>query len=656
MPLSAPRLDDRSFQDLVDDAKRFVQERCPHWTDHNVSDPGVTLIEAFAWMTDLLLYRLNRVPDRLYVTFLDLLGVSLFPPTAARVDVDFRLSAPQDAVVVVPAGTVVATARSAADEPVGFTTLHDLEVVPGQVKLVGTGTGDDPIEDRTSRLGMATVVPFADPPVEGDALYVGFDQSLPGHTVLLTLACEEGRGHGIEPDRPPLRWEALTADGWAACDVARDTTLGLNVNGQVELHVPAGHTTRPLAGRPEGGQQGDGRSLGLLRCRVVRHPDIKPYTESPGIRSLEGAVVGATVEAINAETVEDEVLGHSSGVAGQELTLEHAPVIPSDEPFVIQVVREGETEEWSIRANFADSRPDDRHFTLDRMAGVVRFGPIVREADGTVRNLGAVPAKGAVLRVPRYRHGGGVRGNVAPGAISVLRTSIPLVASVSNRRAARGGVDGETVAEAKVRGPVQLRTRNRAVTAEDFEALAREAAPDIRRVRCIADSEGDDPAGVRVLIVPAVTSPDGRLRLDDLLPSDEACATIQAYLDERRLVGTRVRVEPAQYTGVRVRARVSAEAHAEPGAVAEAARTALYRHFNPIAGGDAGRGWPFGRAVRIGEAYGVLQGLAGLDVVEHLELLSVDLGTGDAEDAGNVLELYPNELVLSYEHEVEVVG
>src|SRR5215468_9004673 len=84
MPLPAPNLDDRRFQDLVDDAKRLVQRRCPEWTDHNVSDLGVTLIETFAYMTDLMLYRLNRVPDRLYLKFLELIGLPLFPATAAR--------------------------------------------------------------------------------------------------------------------------------------------------------------------------------------------------------------------------------------------------------------------------------------------------------------------------------------------------------------------------------------------------------------------------------------------------------------------------------------------------------------------------------------------------------------------------------------------
>ncbi|MGH2463959.1 MAG: putative baseplate assembly protein, partial [Candidatus Limnocylindrales bacterium] len=89
MSLPAPTLDDRRFQDLVDDAKRLVQRRCPEWTDHNVSDPGVTLIETFAWMTDQLIYRLNRVPDRTYIKFLELIGVRLFPPTAAGCPVTF---------------------------------------------------------------------------------------------------------------------------------------------------------------------------------------------------------------------------------------------------------------------------------------------------------------------------------------------------------------------------------------------------------------------------------------------------------------------------------------------------------------------------------------------------------------------------------------
>ena len=77
MPLPSHPLDDRSFQDLVDEAKKRIPLYCPEWTDHNVSDPGVTLIELFAWMMDILLFRLNQVPRQHYIRLLELLGIQL---------------------------------------------------------------------------------------------------------------------------------------------------------------------------------------------------------------------------------------------------------------------------------------------------------------------------------------------------------------------------------------------------------------------------------------------------------------------------------------------------------------------------------------------------------------------------------------------------
>src|SRR5215212_4168336 len=112
MPLPTVTLDDRRFQDIVDQAKTLIPQYCPEWTDHNVSDPGVALIELFAWMTDLLLYRVNQVPDKAYVQFLDFIGVRLEPPRAARAPVTLYLSAPQPTDVTLPEGTEVATVRT----------------------------------------------------------------------------------------------------------------------------------------------------------------------------------------------------------------------------------------------------------------------------------------------------------------------------------------------------------------------------------------------------------------------------------------------------------------------------------------------------------------------------------------------------------------
>src|SRR5438093_13467893 len=126
MPLPTITLDDRRFQDIVDQAKTLIPQYCPEWTDHNVSDPGVALIELFALMTDLLLYRLNQTPDKMYVQFLELLGIRLEAPRAAHVPITFHLSAAQPSEVVIPENTEAATIRTESNPAIIFTTESDL--------------------------------------------------------------------------------------------------------------------------------------------------------------------------------------------------------------------------------------------------------------------------------------------------------------------------------------------------------------------------------------------------------------------------------------------------------------------------------------------------------------------------------------------------
>src|SRR5512142_153953 len=138
MPLPTPNLDDRRFQDFVDDAKRLVQQRCPEWTDHNVSDPGVTLIETFAMMLDQVMYRLNRVPELHYLRFLELIGVRPYPPTAASTDLTFWLSSPARERIRIAADTQVATVVSEGAAPVIFATDGDLVIPPVTLAHVQT--------------------------------------------------------------------------------------------------------------------------------------------------------------------------------------------------------------------------------------------------------------------------------------------------------------------------------------------------------------------------------------------------------------------------------------------------------------------------------------------------------------------------------------
>ncbi|MCB7134954.1 putative baseplate assembly protein [Cellulosimicrobium marinum] len=643
--LPSPNLDDRRFQDLVDDAKRMVQARCPEWTDHNVSDPGVTLIETFAFMTDQLLYRLNRVPDRLYVAFLELLGITLHPATAATVDVVVRLTAPQPEPVVVPAGTEVSTLRTERDDAVVFRTTRTLTVPPRhRTDLLTRPAGGD-TRRRTDAVTTGERFPaFAEAPAVGDVLLVGLDDAAPSCVVALRFTCDV-QGVGVDPRRPPLVWEAWDGSRWERCDVDSDGTGGLNRAGDVVLHVPASHVASVE----------DGLRAGWLRCRVVEPEEgARPYSAPPVVQDVEAFTVGGTVEAVHAEAVTDEVLGTSEGVPGQTFVLAHHPVVAGDEPMVLEVATGDGWERWTETTSFAGAAPQDTVFTVDRATGELHLPPAVRDADGSLVLHGAVPPAGALLRVPGYRVGGGPTGNVAAGAIRVLRGTIGFVDRVENRRAGHGGVAAESVDEARVRGPLALRTRDRAVTAEDYEQLTRSVAPGLARVRCVADPDAAE--GVRVLVVPAAAADDdGRRRFEDLVPDADVVARVVDHLEPRRTLGARVVVGPPRYQGVTVVARVTARTRSRRPAVEAAALRALYAYVDPLGGGLDGRGWPFGRAVQAGEVFAVLQRVDGVDTIEDVKLFAADPLTGDRGEPVQRVPVDPDALAFSYRHQVRVV-
>jgi predicted phage baseplate assembly protein len=645
MALPAPHLDDRRFQQFVDDAKRYIQQRCPEWSDHNVSDPGVTLIEAVAHMADQLVYRLNRVPEKNQLAFLDLLGVTLFPPSAARASVTFWLSAPQTEPVLLPRGTEVATGRTETEEAVVFATEDDLTIVPCSLShVLRQPTGSAPEDCSQDVLGGTDVSVFSPSPLPGDVLLFGLSAALPNCTAAVRMESRVD-GVGVDPRQPPLVWEAWTADGWTECEVAEDTTGGLNRPGEVVLHMPAAHAVSRM-GRLD---------AGWLRCRVVEAAPGQPfYSVSPTVRSASAFTIGGTTRVSHAETVRDESLGDSEGVPGQRLMLANAPVVGGAR---LEISAGEGWEEWEAVDDFASSGPFDRHFTLDAATGEIAFGPSVRQPDGTVRQFGAVPIKGAAIRASRYGTGGGRSGNVARGSIQVLRSSIPYISRVENREAARGGVDGETVEEAKTRAPIALRAQERAVTARDYEELARRAAPETARIACLAaDAAESGDNAVRVLVVPqAVPDRGGRLRFEQLVPGDELLGRVTTFLDDRRPLGTRLAVGPPFYQGVTVVATLHSFRAAKADHVRDDALNALYSYLDPLTGGAHGTGWPFGRPLRAGEIFAALQRVPGVELVDEVLLHPADPLTGRRGDATDRIELSPSALLFPFDHRVRVI-
>jgi predicted phage baseplate assembly protein len=655
-------LDDRQFQELVNEARIRVARRCPEWTDHNVSDPGITLIELFSWLTETLIYRVNRIPAKLHVALLELLGMRLRPPTAARTDVRFRLAAPPESEdVLIPGGeTEVATLRVGAEEPVVFQTDEDF-TIPVARPITYAVERDGKAKDVGVARGVASPkgpdqLPFATPPKAGDALYLAFDKPLDRLLLQVDVDCSQAKGAGVDPEDPPLRWEVSVGDGeWGEAEVLEDRTGGFNYgSGVVELQLPAKSAPMSVAGT-----RGH-----WVRCRLDSQPRsgaeaIKgsAFTHPPEIYSITAAPIGALIPASSASRETDESLGESDGTPSQSFPLRHAPVLEPSAGEVLEVrnAETGDWEEWDRVETFAESGPEDRHYALDLANGVVELGPAIRAADGSWLQYGSVPPKGTQLRFTRYRHGGGRRGNVLPGMLTILRSTIPGVATVENPRPALGGVDAESLDAARERAALEFRTRHRAVTAEDFEFIAREASPRIARASCVAPENGGP---VRVHLLPRVDPADRKLSYEELIPTDDLLAEVAQYLDERRLIGTTVELEPMKMRGMSVVVNLQAEPRTDLARVEEEIAYALYTYLNPLVGGrldGIGEGWELGRALNQGELYGIVHAVPGVDYVKILRVYETDMETGkqEAKPAGTHIQLAPDETLASGTHIVK---
>ena len=572
--LPAPNLDDRTFQGLVDEAKRLVQNRCPEWTDHNVSDPGVTLIEAFAQMVDQLIYRLNRVPDLNYVKFLELIGVEL------------RLAGRRPGQGHVLAVGAAAAARAGPQRDPGGHAPHrhprpdrvlddsrDLEIVPCAFARAGTRAGR-----RRSRPTTPQAL-SGEPGVRGVLAHAGARRR-PADRADATLC---------RPARSPCGWSAR----WPVSASTRGGRRGSGRPGRAAAGPRARSTTTtpavstwtatscctsPTTTRP---RSSPGERAGWLRCRLVEAlPDQPTYTAPPRIQARSRRSRSAARHRwLHAEVHHLETLGrlrrHARTAVPPRAAPRRWPRTCSRHARSAGSTRA--TEIWTEVPHFAESGPDDLHYRIDalRRRGAARPGraPGRRQPPALRRR-----ARGGVRRWCSRRTAAvaGGAGNVTAGQVRVLKTSVPYVARVENRAAAVGGADAETLDDAKVRGPMLLRSRGRAVTAEDFIQLAQDIAPEVARVHCARQPRGRPGRGR----ARARRTPRRRRRRGPDPPGrpppggGHDAADQPRALDARRLVGTRLLVAPPTYVGLTVVVDVHARERydAGPGARRRAPR------------------------------------------------------------------------------------
>ncbi|MBW4613764.1 MAG: putative baseplate assembly protein [Desmonostoc vinosum HA7617-LM4] len=670
--LPSSNLDDRTFDELVEECIMRIPRYCPEWTDHNLSDPGITLIELFAWLTDQMLLRFNQVPRKNYVAFLELLGIRLQPAAPARTELTFYLSTDLSESYTIPAGIEVSTIRTETTEAITFSTDYPLIIgTPHIQHFLTAQTVEDIPQSLRERVTSSWTRQsdgywsgneqpiFEEQPQPGNCFYlvVNSDDPLDANVLEITFQGAAATPAGINPNQPPRQWEAWNGENWQPILLkeADDETRGFSF---YEIVQQGGNPAQGADIRLHLPQKWPVTNFTAYRGRWLRcvlsplETNQSGYNRPPRITGLAMRSIGGTVRASHSTLIEDERLGISDGKPGQTFNLQQTPILErTEEEYILVTPPSGLPQRWQEVRDFAESRAQDLHYTLDSLTGIVQFGPLIREpsqlkqqtvlrsriqkpsqleqtivqvsdlADQHEHQYGAVPPRGSEIRMVAYRTGGGREGNVQVGTIQFLKSAFPYVESVINYKEGINGADAESLEQAVIKAPRILRTRDRAVTAEDFEVLAQQASGGaIARVRCLPATSQTQAGMVGLLIVPQANT-DGIAQGEGISPDKFALSAalqdqILNYLNDRKLLGVQVYLQEPDYVGVSVQSEVAVEAvYDNPQAKEEILRqlrVSLYKYLNPLIGGTDGKGWPLGRPVYTSDIVALMQQTPGV--------------------------------------------
>jgi hypothetical protein len=633
MALPTPKLDDRTFQDLVDEAKRLIPTYCPGWTDHNVSDPGITLIELFAYMTEQYLYRLNQVPEKNYVSFLNLLG-GLEPPRAARGTVTFTLAQAlaSDAPFNIPKETELATVRTETEDAIVFTTDREAQVMPPRLAWILT-TKDRDKDDwkEPEKAHNFPAWPQQDaPPPPFPALALGFGNDLSAHTVAFIIELEKSADEG----KPVVdcQWQVYRGEKpydnnpWVTLEVASDSTNNLRQSGEVILYLP----DHCLEGK-----------LGKYEARIwVRCSPRDTYTP-PEIKSVRAETRGITVPVTQAQVIENEVMGTSNGRLSEIFSLLHHPILAPRDPDDGSDV-DANADEWVVEVEVKDNPDNEKQWKpVDK--SICRIDPVAGVVEFAHDRCSVIPTRGRRIRVRRYRTSAAELGNVSMGKISVIKsTSLQGIKSVTNRLRTSGGRAAQTLEDAQRRSPVRERLRQRAVTTEDFEVLAQQV-PGVGGVRCLPDQNGN----VKLLVIPDLPrlnddvideyirireglGKDKRvdLAIPELIVPIETKDRLWAAMQPRLLLGSNLIIEMPQYAWIRVEVDLTISKMASPGTstrVIQDVKRRLYRWFHPLYGGEGGKGWQLKQPLREDKVWMLIGGTPGIESIDAINLYRYEL-------------------------------
>jgi hypothetical protein len=466
------------------------------------------------------------------------------------------------------------------------------------------------------------------------ALYLGFSAPFPKGNAALFVKINDDYStrpkkrrfsffnEGLLPSAPEKRlidlvWEYWNGTDWTVLSV-NDYTDSFHESGFVEFVSPP-----DMAAKNE-----FAKNLYWFRIRFISGS----FEAQPMIMSI----FTNAVYALNRNSYRNEIAGSGTGAPSQSVAPAHGPLLPGLMLYVDEgsipptneleiMAAEGVKEPYHIEGesvwvrykevdNFYRSGSFSRHFVVDYREQKIYFGDGQRGVNPPRRKFN--------IRLAEYHTGGGSAGNVAAGTLRTLTQSIPFVAGCDNPFPAEGGADMETVDNLKSRAAGVFKSLQRAVTAEDFQWLAREASASVARAWCL--KEKNRQGEIAVVVIPVV--PSGAALGFKLVPSRELIRRVSAYLEERKLVGTRIRVQGPVYRGFNILLTLVFRSDVlDVERLKKSIETSLRSFFHAVSGGDGG-GWEFGKSVTGGAVLKQLEKIQSILSVDEVRLFDADAG------------------------------
>ncbi len=739
--LPVPILDDQLFQDIVAEARKMIPRIYPDWTDENYHDPGITMIELLAWLSEMQQYYLDQITAKNERKFLKLMGIKPLDAICATACVSFF---GVEQARWIPSGT-----RLAAGDQVFECnkSLYILPVIIEKLLVLADGEYSDATSfNQTPGLSYYAFGRLARPE---NRFLLGMNQALPGGRELsLTIRMDED--YPILPgqvyDGCQIISSARTAwyyygregasPGWYRLQVVSDDSFGLHRSGNIRFIIPgemvatrfnpAADTDRywiscvleeegyELSPRIDDiclntlsvtqqhsqscvhhfsatGEAGQSLYLshalayyGINEVQIraengdwyfCRQVDIlslvgsneqvftlQSDVETRGVTLTFGDGEHGMIPVAGQNNIrllsyqhgfeKHRWLGRSNGLPGQSFEIPWPDLIKGS--FKLQIgVKTGISNQWQWQDwlavdDFTTSGSADRHYVLDRDHSLIYFG---NNEHGIIPPAAEIPN----ILIIVCQLGGGDRGNVKPGEINRVLEPEPALAQVevTNLWPAEGGAPEENLATARARSRKARNTPQRAVTAADFEALARSTPGHrVARVKALPlYSPGmkgypvnQAPAVVTVVVVPFSESPYP-------MPSEGFLKSVQCHLNRYRLLTTELQVIPPDYIKVSVYAVVVVV----PGASQPREKiTRVLDHFlQALDVNNPEEGWAFGRTVNKGDIFEIINQVPVVEYVKDLWLYAE--GGGIRREVSGDIELPPGGLVYSGEHEIEII-